>query len=194
MSAVWLFCTWRAAWISSLSTTSTPRSHAAGLAATRIAASTFAGPSAPAAAAPRIAPVTTTGLGPARRQIEQERRLLDRVGALDDHRAGDVAREPLAQVSRHGKDVVERQRWAGLAQGRMRLRSRPLRQVGRGAHEVLGRERRDDPAPDRRRHGDRAAERNEKNARKRHGTCTGDDIRSGEPVDRAGLPTPRVAV
>ena len=54
----------RAAWISSANTTTQPRSRRAGLAAACTAARMFAGPSAPAIAGVRIAPVTTTGSGP----------------------------------------------------------------------------------------------------------------------------------
>ena len=55
----------RAAWISSANTTTQPRSRSSGLAAARTAARMLAGPSAPAMAGVRIAPVTTTGSGPA---------------------------------------------------------------------------------------------------------------------------------
>jgi hypothetical protein len=62
---VCVLATKRAAWISSLKTTSTPSPRATVLAATWMAASRFAGPSAPGSEGPRIAPVTTVGALPA---------------------------------------------------------------------------------------------------------------------------------
>src|SRR5262249_23034159 len=55
--AVWVFWTHRAAWIWSLRTTRQPRPRELALTAARM----FAGPSAPAIAGLRMAPVTTTG-------------------------------------------------------------------------------------------------------------------------------------
>ncbi len=63
MPVVCVLRTREAAWISSANTTTTPfTSPSAPPAATWTAASRFAGPSAPASAGLRIAPVTTTGL------------------------------------------------------------------------------------------------------------------------------------
>ena len=66
----------------------------------------FAGPSAPVASAPRIAPVTTTVLS-LRMQVEQERGFLDRVGALDDDDTIDVGREALVRDPRDANHVVD---------------------------------------------------------------------------------------
>ena len=62
---VWVLETSRAAWISSLKTTSTPSPRATPLTATCTAARRFAGPSAPGSEGLRIAPVTTIGALPA---------------------------------------------------------------------------------------------------------------------------------
>ena len=59
--AVCVFATHRAAWIWSFMTTTQPSPRARSLAATRIAARMFAGPSGPASDGLRMAPVTTTG-------------------------------------------------------------------------------------------------------------------------------------
>ena len=61
---VWVFETNRAAWISSLKTTRTPSRRAWMVAATRTAASRFAGPSAPGSEGLRMAPVITIGVSP----------------------------------------------------------------------------------------------------------------------------------
>lgn len=60
----WVLRTRAAAWIWSASTTMTPRPHACGASAVRMAASRLAGPSCPAWVGFRMAPVTTSGCGP----------------------------------------------------------------------------------------------------------------------------------
>ncbi len=60
----WALRTQRAAWIWSANTTTQPIPRHAGLAAAWMAARILAGPSGPASAGLRMAPVTATGAGP----------------------------------------------------------------------------------------------------------------------------------
>ena len=82
---VWALRTNRAAWISSLSTTKQPSPRACGLAATVTAARRLAGPSGTGqgGVAHRAGEHDRHLAGV--QQVGQERRLLDRVGALADH-------------------------------------------------------------------------------------------------------------
>ena len=108
------------------STTSTPRPRNAEPAAARIAASRLAGPSAPGCAgrAHRAGHHQRRGRGP--EQVEQERRLLDRVGALHHHHpVGAAGGVPAARAGRRTPD----RRWAigGSPAGRPRRQGRATR-------------------------------------------------------------------
>ena len=103
----------RAAWISSANTTTQPRSRSSGLAAARTAARMLAGPSAPAMAGVRIAPVTTTGSGPAcSRSSRNEVSSMVSVPWITTAPAAPAAScSPIAADS--SNDVVDGQRGAG---------------------------------------------------------------------------------
>ena len=113
--SVWIFWASDAVRICSFITTITPRSREAGDAATRTAASRFAGPSHPASEIVRIAPTRTTGLGDTSEQIEKVGCFLERVGAVRDDEAVDVGPlEPRGGAPRQpphllGRDVRSRQ-------------------------------------------------------------------------------------
>ena len=126
-------------------------------------------------------PVRAGGLGPTHRagddhrlvarqqQVEQERRLLDRVRALDDDRAVDVVGQARCEQPCHADHIVDRQRRARDAHRRVRLERGHALETGHGAHQVIGAERRLDARAAAAGHRDGAAERQQQDLLRGHG-------------------------